>query len=206
MPNAVQIWAKDKKEKLIRKRRIIGRLINNKALPQYTYRWDARDAAAIGGTGFQPWLATGNVTIIEHVNNSYAVGHPLHGVRTPKNDSQFVSTGAYSFLEHMDAIFTQRAMTFYLYKIDTQLALATGLFYDVNDTFDRANQRHTYRSQREWLKDGGITPNAIVASMYGPTFMAQCNIDAQGLHPPTEANLAQWTAFPQYNGGGGGGG
>ncbi|MEM7212945.1 MAG: hypothetical protein AAF479_13810 [Pseudomonadota bacterium] len=41
-------------------------------------------------------------------------------------------------LERLDPTFAQQLLSSNLYKIDTAVALTTGMFVDVNDTFDRA--------------------------------------------------------------------
>src|ERR1700680_1939483 len=90
-----------------RKRRIIGRIINAKALPQYTYRLDQRAPVLIRATGFQPWNGGGNITLVEHVTNAYGANHAQAGQAT-KHDSQWVSTAGYGMLKNLDPTFAQQ--------------------------------------------------------------------------------------------------
>src|SRR3954447_26790475 len=136
-----------------RQRRIIGRIINHKALPAFTYRWDTRTPVVIRATGFQPWNGGGNITTMEHVNNSYGPNHAQAGQQT-KHDSQWISTGGYGMLKRPDPTFAQQVLNSNLYKIDTAFAVHTGNFTDANDYFDRAGVDRPYASQREWIKLG----------------------------------------------------
>ena len=88
-----------------RQRRIIGRVINKKTLPQYTYRWDERTPEQIRSTGFMPWDEHGMVTLIEHVKGTYGPNHATKPGGLVKYDSQFVSTGAYGFVKKLDPTF-----------------------------------------------------------------------------------------------------
>jgi hypothetical protein len=173
-----------------RRRRIIGRIINSKQVPTYTYRWDTRSPATIRATGFQPWHAPGAVTLMEHVNNSYS-GGPNAGQQT-KHDSHWVSTGGYGMLHRLDATFAQQVLNTNLYKIDTAIAAQTGPFRDANDAFDRAGVDRPYSTQREWIKEGGIPENAIIEYMTGQAFYNQYDL-VNGA--PAEAALAGWQAF-----------
>jgi len=173
-----------------RQRRIIGRVINQKALPAFTYRWDTRSPATIRATGFQPWNGGGQITLMEHVNNAYAVGHAKAGQQT-KHDSQWVSSGAYGMLKNLDPTFAQQVLNTNLYKIDTAVALATGNFMDANDHFDKAGVDRPYSTQREWIKMGGIDQIAVIEYMSGQTYANQLN----GSVAPDEQNLQGWQAF-----------
>lgn len=76
-------------------------------------------------------------------------------------------------LKRLDPTFAQQVLNTNLYRIDTKIACLTGNFIDVNDIFDRAGMLRPYATQREWLKEGGIPGQAIVAYMTGKTFMDQ---------------------------------
>lgn len=175
-----------------RTRRIIGRVINQKELPAFVYRFDARTPATIRATGFQPWNGAGGISMMEHVNNAYATGHAQAGQQT-KYDSQFVSTGAYGILKHIDPTFAQQVLQTNLYKIDTAQALLTGMFYDANDVFDRAGVNRPYATQREWIKLGGIDQAAVVATMTGANYAGQ--LAMPGGNAPDEGALQGWQAF-----------
>ena len=106
-------------------RRILGRRILNKELPTFVYRFDTRPPQMIRSEGFQPRPnSIGGVSMMEHVNNCYAIGHAHEG-RATKYDSQFVSTGAYGMLKPIDSTFAQKLLETNLYKIDTTIALQT---------------------------------------------------------------------------------
>ncbi|GBQ99572.1 hypothetical protein AA23498_3498 [Acetobacter nitrogenifigens DSM 23921 = NBRC 105050] len=175
-----------------RKRRIAGRVLNQKKLPEYTYRWDARSPQEIARDGFGPWNEGGDVTLIDHVNGSYSSG-PSRG-RATKYDSQFVSTGAYGMIKNPDPLLAQGMLAKTLYKIRTGVAGATGPFRDVNDEFDRAGIERPFSTQREWLKEGRIPPAAIVGYMTGryffDTYMSVQRIPAQ------ESQLSGWLPMP----------
>src|SRR5687768_16289625 len=156
---------------LSRQKRILGRIVNGKQVPAFTYRWDTRAPTTIRATGFQPWHAPGAITLMEHVNNSYSSG-PKAGQET-KRDSQWVSTGGYGMLQKLDPTFAQQVLNTNLYKIDTSIEVSTGPFRDANDALDKAGADRPYATQREWIKEGGISENAIVASMSGQTFVNQ---------------------------------
>lgn len=175
-----------------RKRRIIGRIINRKSLPRYTYRWDSRAPATIRMTGFQPWNGGGNISLIEHVNNAYGPGHARAGQQT-KHDSQWVSTGGYGMLKKLDPTFAQQVLNSNLYKIDTAIALQTGNFVDANDYFDRAGIDRPYATQREWVKLGGIDQAAVVEYMPGRDYYRQLNHVTWTA--PDEDQLQYWQAF-----------
>lgn len=174
-----------------RKRRIIGRIVNRKHLPDFTYRWDTRSPSDIRASGFQPWDPSGTIGLIEHVNNAYAADHALAGQLT-KHDSQWISTGAYGMLKKIDPTFAQQILNTNLYKIDTQLALPTGNFHDANDTFDKANVNRPYSTQREWIKEGGVPQGAIVAYMTGRQFFNQYDMTNGA---PDEDALTGWQPF-----------
>ena len=174
-----------------RQRRIIGRVINSKELPAHTYRWDTRTPATIRATGFQPWNGPGNVSLMEHVNNAYALGHAQAGQQA-KYDSQWVSTGAYGMLKRLDPTFAQQALGSNLYKIDTATALTTGNFMDANDHFDKAGFDRPYSTQREWIKNGGIDQVAVIEYMNGQTYVNQLNAHFVA---PDEHLLAGWQVF-----------
>lgn len=178
-------------EAVNRKRRILGRIINKKELPAFVYRFDTRPPATIRQIGFQPWNGAGGISMMEHVNNAYAAG-PNAGQQT-KHDSQFVSTGAYGILKHIDPTFAQQVLQTNLYKIDTTIALQTGMFYDANDVFDRAGKNRPYATQREWIKEGGIDQSAITHTMTGATFAAQLTVP--GGVAPDENALTGWVPF-----------
>ncbi len=175
-----------------RKRRILGRIINRKELPAFVYRFDSRAPAAIRATGFQPWNGAGGISMMEHVNNAYATGHAQAGQQT-KYDSQFVSTGAYGILKHIDPTFAQQVLQTNLYKIDAAVALQTGVFFDANDTFDRAGVNRPYSTQREWIKVGGIDQAAVLETMTGANYAGQ--LAMPGGTAPDEDALAGWQAF-----------
>ena len=175
-----------------RQRRIIGRIINHKQLPAYTYRWDARAPATIRATGFQPWNGGGNVGLMEHVNNAYAPGHAQAGQQT-KYASQWVSTGAYGMLKKLDPTMAQGILTKYVYKIDTNIASTTGNFMDANDFFDKAAVDRPYSTQREWIKLGGIDQAAVIEYMTGQNYYNQLNLNT--FEAPAENALQGWTAF-----------
>lgn len=148
--------------------------MTQKELPPYVYRQDSRDPDTIRKFGFQPRQRNDLVSILDHVNGSYSSG-PRQGQLT-KEDSQWVSTGAYGMLQKLDPTIAQRLVDYFLYKIDTGLALRTGEFHDINDVFDRAGIRRPYPTQREWLKAGGISPAAVVGWLPGSMFAAQYNV------------------------------
>lgn len=175
---------------LSRQRRILGRIVNSKTVPAFTYRWDTRAPSAIRATGFQPWHAPGTITLIEHVTGAYQ-GGPSAGQMTKKH-SQFVSTGAYGMLQKLDPTFAQQVLTTNLYKIDTTIAAATGPFRDANDTFDKAGIDRPYATQREWIKEGGIPENAVVEYMTGKAFYDQYDLITGA---PAENALVGWQAF-----------
>jgi hypothetical protein len=174
-----------------RARRILGRIINRKELPQFVYRFDTRPPSTIRVTGFQPWNGTGNVSMMEHVNNSYDIGHAKASMPT-KHDSQWVSTGAYGLLKKIDPTFAQQLLNTNLYKINATVAMTTGSFMDANDHFDRAGVNRPYSTQREWIKNGGVNQNAIIEYMSGKDFALQ--IGAGGIAPDEEL-LTGWQAF-----------
>ncbi len=174
-----------------RQRRIIGRIINRKALPMYTYRWDTRSPPTIRATGFQPWNGGGQITLMEHVNNAYSPGHAQAGQQT-KHDSQWISTGGYGMLKNLDPTFAQQVLASNLYKIDTAIALGTGNFMDANDYFDKAGVDRPYSTQREWIKLGGIDQAAVIEFMNGQTYVNQLNAQFVA---PDEQNLQGWQNF-----------
>lgn len=174
-----------------RARRILGRIINGKELPQYVYRFDTRPPATIRVTGFQPWNGAGNVSMMEHVNNSYGPGHAKASTPT-KHDSQWVSTGAYGLLKKIDPTFAQQLLNTNLYRIDTTSAKTTGHFMDANDHFDRSGVTRPYSTQREWIKNGGVNQNAVIEYMSGKNFALQ--IGTNGLAPDEDA-LTGWKTF-----------
>ncbi len=173
-----------------RRRRIMGRVLNKKELPQYTYRFDTRAPSVIRALGFQPWANAGTISVIEHVKNSYASGAKA-GQQT-KHDSQWVSTGAYGLVKKLDPTFAQQVLSTNLYRIDTTLALATGNFFDANDTFDRAGIDRPYATQREWIKVGGVPQSAILHCMTGRAFFDQYDFSTGA---PEEHLLTGWTTF-----------
>jgi hypothetical protein len=176
-------------EGMNRKRRIIGRIIQRKSLPQYTYRLDERAPGTIRSTGFQPWNGGGTITLEEHVNGSYGTNSPKSG--STKQDSQWVSTAGYGILKNIDPKFAPMLVHGYIYRIDTALATGTGAFMDVNDFFDKAGENRPFATQREWAKLGGIDQSAVTHYMDGPTFQGQMN----GFVGPDEANLTGWQTF-----------
>ncbi|WP_157647394.1 hypothetical protein [Burkholderia ubonensis] len=178
-------------ESLSRKRRIAARILSLKELPIYVYRWDRRPPIVVRCQGFQPWNAEGDVTLIEHVRNSYGANREKAGLQV-KEDSQWVSTGAYGMLKRLDPVFAQQVLNTNLYKIDTSIALKTGHFVDVNDYFDRVNLHRPYATQREWCKLGGINPDAVIEYMAGRDFYNQLN---EHLIPPDEDRLSGWKEF-----------
>lgn len=177
-------------EWLSRKRRIIGRIINRKELPAFTYRLDKRAPATVRREGFQPWQVGGTISLTEHVNGAY--GHGQRQGEPTKFDSQWVSTGAYGLLKKLDPTFAQQILDTNVYKIDTRLALTTGEFMDANDEFDRNNLQRPYATQREWIKLGGIPNTAVVAFMTGKDFFASYDLTTGA---PAEDALAGWQTF-----------
>jgi hypothetical protein len=130
--------------------------------------------------------------MMEHVNNAYPVGHAQAGQQT-KYDSQFISTGAYGILKHIDPTFAQQVLQTNLYKIDAAVASLTGVFFDANDVFDKAGVDRPYSTQREWIKVGGIDQVAVVATMTGANYAAQLVMPAGDA--PDENLLAGWQPF-----------
>ncbi len=177
-------------DRVNRARRILVRIISGKELPQYVYRFDTRTPADIRRDGFQPRQAGGNVSLREHVNNAYAPNNAQAGQQT-KYDSHWVSTGAYGLINRIDPTFAQQVLNTNLYKIDTARALASGNFYDANDSFDRAGVNRPYATQREWIKLGGIDQQAILWYMDGLTYANQLNNGVA----PGENVLAGWQQF-----------
>jgi len=175
-----------------RRRRIIGRIINRKELPDYTYRFDERAPATIRATGFQPWNGGGGITVVEHVKNCYGVGHAQAGQAT-KMDSQWVSTSSYGMLKKLDPVLAQKIPGgINLYRIDTAIALHTGNFVDANDYFDREGIDRPYATQREWVKLGGIDQAAVIDYMDGLTYFNQLNAQDEA---PDENALVGWQVF-----------
>ncbi|WP_028865148.1 hypothetical protein [Psychromonas aquimarina] len=177
-------------EKVNRTRRIIGRVINSKELPPFVYRFDRRHPALIRAAGFQPWNGAGGISMMEHVNNSYSPGHLRAGQPT-KYDIQFVSCGAYGILKNIDPKFAQLLLQTNIYKIDTAIALQTGVFFDANDVLDKMGITRFYSTQREWFKAGGVNSAAIVGTMRGINFANQMT----GVVAPDEELLQGWQAF-----------
>jgi hypothetical protein len=63
---------------------------------------------------------------------------------------------------------------------------------DANDHFDRAKMNRPYATQREWIKNGGISQNAVIEYMPGKDFALQ--MGAGGI-APDEAELTGWLTF-----------
>lgn len=173
-------------EKAGRAKRIVSRFFKKK-LPTNTYRWDQRTPDVIAQSGFQPWKATGNIRLDEHVNNVLDSG------ALAKYESQWVSTGAYGMIKKLDPTFAQQVLSTHLYKIDTALAKQTGSFNDANDYFDKKGKKRPYASQREWVKLGGIPPEAIVAWMLGKDYFDQYDMKTGA---PAESALTGWQKMP----------
>lgn len=173
-------------ESLSRVKRQVGRFLKNKKLPPSTYRWDDRKPDVIAQTGFQPWKATGTLTLDEHVNNAFASG--AKAGQLAKFDSQWVSTGAYGMLKKLDPVFAQKVMNTHLYRIDTAIAGQSGKFHDANAHFDKIGKNRPYASQREWTKEGGIAPQAVVNYMDGMDFINQYDMTTGA---PDEAQLTE---------------
>ncbi|PVZ71539.1 scabin-related ADP-ribosyltransferase [Pelagibaculum spongiae] len=178
-------------EFISRKKRIIARVIQRKHLPEYTYRWDKRLPEVISSEGFFPWNIEGNVTLVEHVKNSYGFNHP-RARQITQHDSQWVSTGTYGMLKKIDPTFAQQIFNSYLYRVNTQQALVTGPFQDVNSHFDKSGLHRPYATQREWAKLGGILASAIIEYMPGRVFYDQYNI-VKGA--PDENELTGWQSM-----------
>ena len=178
-------------ESLSRVKRQVGRFLKNKKLPPSTYRWDDRKPDVIAQTGFQPWKATGTLTLDEHVNNAFASG--AKAGQLAKYDSQWVSTGAYGMLKKLDPVFAQKVMNTHLYRIDTAIAGQSDKFHDANAHFDKIGKNRPYASQREWTKEGGIAPQAVVNYMDGMDFINQYDMTTGA---PDEAQLTNWKAMP----------
>jgi hypothetical protein len=181
-------------ESVKRQLRIWKRQIDKKSLPNKVYRIDARDANTIKAQGFQPWKATGNISIKEHVTG--ALDQALaDGSTLAKYQSQFVSTAAYHGLA--DAVLAQVSQGKYLYKIDTTYAgLNPADFNDVNDYFDKRGIPRPYPKQREWLKQGGIPGAAVTHYMGAQGFFLQANVVGEKLVLPNEGNIAGWQSMP----------
>ncbi|TFH90038.1 scabin-related ADP-ribosyltransferase [Vibrio ouci] len=170
-------------------KRIVARKARGKSLPRYVYRWDRRTPEEIKRTGFQPWNHNGDVSVIEHVKNSFAAHRPNPGMNV-KEHSQFVSTGSYGMLSTLDPVFAQQVLNTNLYKIDTSLGgMRASDFFDVNDVFDRARIQRPYRTQREWAKQNGIPQEAVVEVMSGSVFMSQYDFKKGA---PNEDKLIGW--------------
>jgi hypothetical protein len=176
-------------EKAGRAKRIVARFFKKK-LPTNTYRWDQRTPDVIAQTGFQPWKATGNIRLDEHVNNVLDSGE------LAKYESQWVSTGAYGMIKKLDPTFAQQVLNTHLYKIDTSLAKQTGSFNDANDYFDKKGKKRPYASQREWVKLGGIPPEAVVEWMPGQDYFDQYDFKTGA---PDENALTGWQKMPTVN-------
>ncbi|CAD5203208.1 hypothetical protein [Pseudomonas sp. FEN] len=172
---------------ILREKRILGRMINGKKLPAFTYRWDSRDPRLIRAIGFKPWSQQGCLTLVEHVRNIHLNG--TNAGRLAKFDSQFVSTGGYGMLKKLDPVFAQQVLNTNLYRINTEIASATGKFWDVNEFFDKANIIRPYPGQREWAKEGGIPPRAVVEYMTGKVFVEQYDFVTGA---PDEQKLEGW--------------
>jgi len=181
-------------ESVKRQLRIWKRQIDKKSLPNKVYRIDARDANTIKDQGFQPWKATGNISIKEHVTG--ALDQALaDGSTLAKYQSQFVSTAAYHGLA--DAVLAQVSHGKYLYKIDTTYAgLNPADFNDVNDYFDKRGIPRPYPKQREWLNQGGIPGAAVTHYMGAQDFFLQANVVGGKLVLPNEGNIAGWQSMP----------
>lgn len=130
--------------------------------------------------------------MMEHVNNAYAAGHQQAGQQT-KYDSQYVSTGAYGMLKKLDPTFAQQVYNTNVYKIDTAIALQTGVFFDANSVFDKAGVDRPYSTQREWIKQGGIDQAAVIETMTGRNYAEQ--LQMPGGVAPDEHLLVGWQQF-----------
>ncbi|WP_158997008.1 scabin-related ADP-ribosyltransferase [Pigmentibacter ruber] len=178
-------------ESFQRMRRIVGRIVNRKTLPQFLYRWDQRPPNIIRSEGFKPWNENGTVELIEHVTGSYSNDPRNLGKQGSlvKYNSQWVSTGAYGMVKNIDPVFAQQVLNTHLYKIDTSIASLSGPFYDVNDHFDRAGINRPYATQREWAKLGSIPANAVVSYMTGKDYFEQYDLK---IGAPEERLLKNW--------------
>lgn len=182
-------------ESINRKRRILGRILNRKELPDYVYRLDTRAPGVIRGQGFKPRLEDGTVSAIEHVKNSLSSSHPDYEPRRQaKNFTQWVSTAGYGFFQPIDPTFSHhlRRDDSYIYKIDTSIAIQSGNFVDANSHFDKAGESRPYATQREWIKLGGIDEAAIVYYMTATTMDDQMD---NNLNAPAESTLTGWLPF-----------
>nr|WP_167386559.1 hypothetical protein [Xenorhabdus kozodoii] len=99
-------------------------------------------------------------------------------------------------LKTLDGTFAQQAPNSYLYKINTRIAAESGAFHDVNAHFDHLGLPLTYRTQREWIKEGGIKPAAIIQYMTGQRFMDQYNHHRN--EAPDEQALAGWSPLSAF--------
>ena len=169
-------------EKGGRVKRIIGRFFT-KTLPEDVYRWDTREPKVIAQEGFQPRNLEGSIRLEEHVNNILDNGD------VAKEESQWVSTGAYGMLKRLDPTFAQQVRNTNLYKINTTIAKQSGNFHDANDFFDKKGENRPYATQREWAKLGGIPPEAVEQWMSGEEFFQQYDLENGA---PDESALTGW--------------
>ncbi|MCF7993565.1 MAG: hypothetical protein K9L32_00640 [Chromatiaceae bacterium] len=182
-----------------RKRRILGRILNRKELPNFVYRVDTRAPGTIRQQGFQPMDPQGVVTAIDHVKNSLSPNHPDYVLDNmgkgpaAKDYTQWVSTAGYGFFQPIDATFSSHLLrdNSYIYKIDTTIAVQTGPFVDANAHFDNSGLERPYATQREWIKLGGIHQAAIIYYITGRTMGDAMN--ANNIAPPTSA--LPWIQF-----------
>ncbi|WP_186646201.1 hypothetical protein [Fluviispira vulneris] len=175
-----------------RQKRILGRIMSGKSLPQFLYRWDQRPPSVICREGFKPWNEDGTIKLIEHVTGCYS-SNKIQDAKSPpkgvKHDSQWVSTGSYGMVKTIDPLFAQQILDSNLYKIDTNIAVRSGPFYDVNDHFDKAGINRPYPKQREWAKLGSISISAVIAYMTGEDFIIQYCFSSGA---PNEGVLKNW--------------
>lgn len=159
-------------ESMNRKRRILGRVLNQKQLPPFVYRTDGRTPTEISATGFQPWNPDGDVSLFEHVRGSFD-----DDSGATKLSSQWVSTSAFRGLAQMDARLIMALRSGFIYKINTATAVQTGEFRDVNNAFDTAGRDNDFSDQREYAKRGGIAAHAITAYLTGEVYAKLCDTD-----------------------------
>lgn len=134
-----------------------------KSKPDFVYRIDGRPPELIRSVGFLPWQPNGTLELMDHV---------LKGAAIAREQSQWVSTGAYAAFETIEPKLSTMIPGKNFYMIDFAEAenLGSGRFVDVNAHFDARNVDREFGGQREWAYPGTIPGKAVVFYMPSATF------------------------------------
>ncbi len=167
---------------------------SGKKPPKKLYRLDERRPEQIQNSGgFTPHNPNGKITLNEHVSGKLNTPDQ-NGGNLAKPHSQYVSTGKIGMLQDQKILTMVPNKTLYKIKPSGQN------YHSVKDHYKKIGQPQPYPQQKEWAKEGNISPGEITHYMPEQQLLSQLPLKRNPWKFWRKPRLKGWQDMPSTGG------